>query len=506
MNRRGVPARRGPAPGRPQNLRPGDPVRHVDLAESHRNLGGHRLAIGCCRTALRLRPDYPEALEHDRPEAAPVERRDHEGALEQFRRAVKLRPGFSPAHTNAGDVVLRGIGEADQALPHLQRAVELEPDSALTRTNLGLALLEGGRAGESLEHFQQAARLGPDLAVAHHNLGNALRLLGRNAEARDSYREAIRLDPHLGLSYLHIAMICRQEGELDDALDWCGRALATEPQRTPNSGRNGPSCIAIAASRTGSPRVDAASRTSRTPASPTSATVEPGGSRRRYRPTRTSSPTSSSRDRCRARTGRASRRRTSTPARSIGSRIPLSWRVRMVGRSARRARSRSRGLDRTPGRDRPAVPRGRAGRALLPHFLEAARLRPDAAIAHHNVGNALRILGRTSEARACYLEAIRLNPDFARSYLHVGTTLVLEGSLDDAVKWFKIVVEMEPDNPDFWEELAGVHHSSGTRPTGRSSAGGGSSSSPRRTRRRPASVSAGPFRRTAAPARRSSNI
>ena len=43
-------------------LRPNDPVRHVDLGESYRNFGEYRRAIGCCQTALRLRPEYPEAL------------------------------------------------------------------------------------------------------------------------------------------------------------------------------------------------------------------------------------------------------------------------------------------------------------------------------------------------------------------------------------------------------------------------------------------------------------
>ena len=42
--------------------RPGVPSFHVALAESFRNLGGLKRAAGCCRTALKLKPDYPEAL------------------------------------------------------------------------------------------------------------------------------------------------------------------------------------------------------------------------------------------------------------------------------------------------------------------------------------------------------------------------------------------------------------------------------------------------------------
>ena len=42
--------------------RPSTPSFHLTLAESFRNLGQLKRAVGCCRTALKLYPDYPEAL------------------------------------------------------------------------------------------------------------------------------------------------------------------------------------------------------------------------------------------------------------------------------------------------------------------------------------------------------------------------------------------------------------------------------------------------------------
>jgi tetratricopeptide (TPR) repeat protein len=84
-------------------------------------------------------------------------------------------------------------------------------------------------------------------------------------------------------------------------------------------------------------------------------------------------------------------------------------------------------------------------------------LRPDVAAVHHNFGNALRLLGRTSDARASYLKAIRLEPNLTLSYLHIGITLRVEGSLHDALKWHKLAVEMEPENLGFWSELADLY-------------------------------------------------
>ena len=51
-------------------------------------------------------------------------------AAEQFREAIKLRPGFASAHSNLGNV-LRESGRMDEALVHFRRAVELGPGDAL---------------------------------------------------------------------------------------------------------------------------------------------------------------------------------------------------------------------------------------------------------------------------------------------------------------------------------------------------------------------------------------
>src|SRR4051794_14572951 len=48
--------------GRAAALRPGVPELYVDLGEAFRNLGDGPWAVGCCWTALKLRPDDPEAL------------------------------------------------------------------------------------------------------------------------------------------------------------------------------------------------------------------------------------------------------------------------------------------------------------------------------------------------------------------------------------------------------------------------------------------------------------
>src|SRR5438067_6902877 len=47
--------------GRAVVLRPNAAALHANLAEAYRALGQHDRAAGCCRMALRLAPDFPEA-------------------------------------------------------------------------------------------------------------------------------------------------------------------------------------------------------------------------------------------------------------------------------------------------------------------------------------------------------------------------------------------------------------------------------------------------------------
>ncbi len=207
--------------------RSGDAAIHNELAESLRNLGEHRDAVGCCLTALRLRSAYPEAYNTLGLSLRGVG--DPAGALEQFRQSLACREDFYPGHMNAA-LVLKELGRLEEAIPHFRRAADLAPDPCPARTDLGNALIGVGRVADALPELQEAVRLRPDLGAAHHNLGNCLRLLGQNAEARSCYLKAIRLDPGLVLPYLHIGITFRLEGNLAEALRWQTLAVEMKPE------------------------------------------------------------------------------------------------------------------------------------------------------------------------------------------------------------------------------------------------------------------------------------
>ena len=207
--------------------RPGIASFHLTLAESFRSLLQLARAVGCCRTALKLNPDYPEAL---CTLGLAIQAMGRPGeAVEHFRRALELRPDFAQAHRDLA-MVLRELGQHDEAIEHLRCAVELAPRYPAARSGLTLVLLDRDQPQEALIHSQEAVRLQPDLAIHHHNLGNVLQRLNRWNEARGAYLEALRLDPDLAHSHLQIGMTLRVDGQLAEAEPWFKQAVDLDPE------------------------------------------------------------------------------------------------------------------------------------------------------------------------------------------------------------------------------------------------------------------------------------
>ncbi len=207
-------------------IQPNAYVYHANLAEAYRALGQFERAAGCCRSALGIWPQFPEALCNLGSALQGLKR--HDEAVEQFELALKARPGFVVAHNNLG-ISLRELGRIDEAITHFERAVAQAPEYGPAQTNLGQALLERGRLDEALPHCQEAVKLAPNAAEPHHNLGNVYRCQGRYDEARTEYLEALRLAPNQPLTSAHLGLVLKAEEKYDEAVPWFKSALDLEP-------------------------------------------------------------------------------------------------------------------------------------------------------------------------------------------------------------------------------------------------------------------------------------
>jgi len=221
----------GPAPvpltARPATLPVDDPARQYNVRGIH--LAQERRwdeAVACFREAIRLRPDYTDA--HNNLGNVLYLLGNLDEAIPCYEEALRHTPDHAGACSNLGEV-LRQKGRLADGLRYCARAVELQPNLASAQNHLGLALSAGERFEEALPHCQEAVRLQPDLAEAHHGLGHVLLQLRRVDEAVAALQTALRLKPELAEAHTSLGAALLRQGKTDEALASLAEALRIKP-------------------------------------------------------------------------------------------------------------------------------------------------------------------------------------------------------------------------------------------------------------------------------------
>ena len=127
---------------------------------------------------------------------------------------VAARPQNSRALANLG-VVLVEQGRAAEAEPYLRRAIGIRPDYPEAQSGLGAALCTQGKLEEGVAHLERAIALEPGYRDAYRNLGEALGALGRLGPAARAFREALRTAPDDAVLLKRLAWILATASEDD---------------------------------------------------------------------------------------------------------------------------------------------------------------------------------------------------------------------------------------------------------------------------------------------------
>ncbi len=135
-----------------------------------------------------------------------------------LRKAIKLKPNFSDAHSNLGDI-LWDLGELQEAEILTRKAIRLNPNFAHPYSNLGNILKDLGKLKEAKLCFQKAIKLNPNFVNAHYNLGNILKDLGKLKEAELCFQRAIKLNPDLIQAHLNLTNILKNLGKLQELIN-----------------------------------------------------------------------------------------------------------------------------------------------------------------------------------------------------------------------------------------------------------------------------------------------
>jgi tetratricopeptide (TPR) repeat protein len=182
-------------------------------------------AINQYKKAIAIKPDYTPA--YSNLGSALLSRGDAAGAINAYQQALSIDPDFSDAHFNLGNALMR-VGDPVRAIPHFRRVLSDAPDSVDARTNLGIALTAVGQLDEGIGELEAAIRLAPVSAMAmpERALGEALADRGRITEAADHLRRALSVAPDDGEAHYSLARVLLQMRQPSEAIQEFRAALA----------------------------------------------------------------------------------------------------------------------------------------------------------------------------------------------------------------------------------------------------------------------------------------
>jgi tetratricopeptide (TPR) repeat protein/serine/threonine protein kinase len=195
--------------------------------------GDYTPAIGDFGRAAALDGRFEKSanrpLAHFQRGLARFDDKDHDGAIEDYTAALRLRPDYAPAHYKRGNVYL-AREQYDRALKDYDDAIRLKQDYAYAyhgRGNVHFARQDYERA---LQDYDKAVRLSPDNAAHYNNRGNAHRARKDLDLALQDYTKAIKLKPDYAHPYHGRGVVHFERRELDSALRDFHEALRLDPQ------------------------------------------------------------------------------------------------------------------------------------------------------------------------------------------------------------------------------------------------------------------------------------
>ena len=153
------------------------------------------------------------------------------GAIEKFKEAVKLNPGFVLAHYFLGNA-LASIGNYKKAETHLRTTIRLKPDYAEAYNDLGNTLVAQGNLEDALVQYTMAIKIKPDYFEAHINIGIYWDNKGEFDKALSLFKKAIQIQPQNAHGYLTLANSFYNNKNWREAINNYRVALKLKPELT----------------------------------------------------------------------------------------------------------------------------------------------------------------------------------------------------------------------------------------------------------------------------------
>jgi tetratricopeptide (TPR) repeat protein len=182
------------------------------LAEVKSLRGESGAAQKLAQDALKINPDYRPAMvvlarDHYRNRRLDLALYALQGILDGYGPENPPRDKDNPEALLIRALIHKERNERAAAMDDFRRALELRPDLVEARIHLAGYLLESGNAVEAAPHLEWALRYDRDNTLARLNLGDAYRLLGKTTEAKQQLEWVIAKEPKLSQAQYSLGLL-----------------------------------------------------------------------------------------------------------------------------------------------------------------------------------------------------------------------------------------------------------------------------------------------------------
>jgi len=172
-------------------LDPGNPITLLFLGILRENQGRLKEAAQHYHHAVTARPHHDVAYTRLAMLAAKQGKLDE--MTDHLRKALWYSPHRATVHCDLAESL--GETQPELAIEHYRTALRLEPGYVNAHNKLGRLLADRGDFRGAIHHFEEALKFKPNHADVHLNLAIALARQSRLKEAARHLREAIRIKP-----------------------------------------------------------------------------------------------------------------------------------------------------------------------------------------------------------------------------------------------------------------------------------------------------------------------
>lgn len=182
-------------------------VANAILADIYHAHGDTEQAMDHLKEALRIKPDFPPAIELQKvwqseqqfeQDISSGRQLLHQQMLDDaqsaFEEAKRLRPDNPEAHYSLG-IIHQTKHQLDDAETEFRLALLFKPDSYQARRHLAYALASEGKMNEAMHEFQTAVQQHPDSFDAHADMAQMFASKGDRKEAITELKTALQLRP-----------------------------------------------------------------------------------------------------------------------------------------------------------------------------------------------------------------------------------------------------------------------------------------------------------------------